>query len=540
MKLYHIRTIEEFKKYKENWDQILEINQNTNPFIEFEWILNWWIYIGKEKIIEIIAVEKNDEYIAFFPFQFTYKWKSTVLEFMGRDEANYMDVIVCDKDRKTTIAYVLDELIATNPNLIFNLQGLLSSSKTTNILFAYLRNRKYPTTVFSSISPYINVESIDLNAYLKPREKLHGLDRRERRLRLLGEVELVTNDPIEMDTVFALHDKHWKKKLDTSKFTNQEHKNFYQSLLLVKGRTLEVKVDALLLNNQMIAFSYGFLCRGRYISFSLGHDDDYNMYSPGRILLKELIAESRNREIKIFDMSDGYEPYKLDWNTGLDTTNRVIFSSKEWSTKIIVQLMKGKGYLKATLNKNHKVVLFRRQVLGRISHVIRNIKEIKWLKGLINFRSSLFSRKSIDLYQQPVGNSAVVDFQLMSHEEVIKEEIEHTHVNKKFYNGFLPYRGTDTSMFWVHPKVIRMDEFNYLQNLPKQSFFVDEWQVHQLPDICSFLRHEQQVKDIFISTSKRDESLTKHLKHLGFSRVNHISKVCLFNISKTRVTSEIE
>jgi CelD/BcsL family acetyltransferase involved in cellulose biosynthesis len=113
MKLYHIRTIEEFKKYKSSWDRILEVNQNTNPFIEFEWILNWWIYIGKEKIIEIIAVENNDEFIGFFPFQFTYKWKSTVLEFMGRNEANYG----CDclrQRQKTTIAYVLDELIATN------------------------------------------------------------------------------------------------------------------------------------------------------------------------------------------------------------------------------------------------------------------------------------------------------------------------------------------------------------------------------------------------------------------------------------------
>lgn len=540
MKLYHIRTIEEFKKYKASWDQILEINQNTNPFIEFEWILNWWIYIGKEKIIEIIAVEDNDELIGFFPFQFTYKWKSTVLEFMGRDEANYMDVIVYDKDRKITIAYVLDELIATNPNLIFNLHGLLSSSKTTNIIFAHLKSRKYPSTVFSSVVPYINVESIDLTAYMKPREKLHGLDRRERRLRLLGEVKLAANDLGEMDSVFELHDKHWKKKLDTSKFTNQEHKSFYQSLISVKNRPFQVKVDALYLNNQMIAFTYGFLCRGRYVSCSLGHDDDYNLYSPGRILLKELIAKSRHQEIKVFDMSNGYEPYKLDWNTGLDTTNRVIFSSNEWSTKIIVQLMKGKGYLKGALNKNHKVVLFRRQVLGELSHFVRNIKEIKWLKGLIIIRRSLFSRKSIDLYQQPAGNSAVVDFQLMSHKEVIKEEIEHTHVNKKFYNGFLPYRGADTSMFWVHPKVIRMDEFDYLQTLPRQSFFVDEWQVHQLPDICSFLRHEQQVNDIFISTTKRDESLTKLLKHLGFSRVNHISKVCLFNISKTRVTSEIE
>ena len=540
MKLYHIRTIEELKKYKENWNHILEINQNTNPFIEFDWIVNWWIYVGKEKPVEIIAVENNDEMIGFFPFQFTNKWKATVVEFMGRDEANYMDVIVYDKNRKATIAFVLDQLIAAIPNVIFNLHGLISSSKTTNILFAYLKNRQYPTTVFSVVTPYINMESIDVNDYLKPKTKLHGLDRREKRLRLLGEVKIATTDPSEMDSVFALHDKHWKQKHDTSKFTNQAHKKFYQSLLSVKGGPLEVKVDALFLNSQMLAFTYGITCRGRYVSYILGHDDDYKLYSPGRILLKELIGNSKNQKVKILDMSIGYEPYKLDWNTGLDTTNNLLFSSNELTTKFVVQLMKSKGYLNAALNKNHKVVLFKRLILGRTTHFVNHIKEIKWLKGLKKFRMSLFSRKSIDLYQQPKGDAAVVDFQLMTHEEVIKEEIEHTDVNKKFYSGFLPYRSTDASMFWVNPKVIRMDEVDYLQTLPKQSFFVDEWQVHQLPEICSFLRHEQKGENIFISTSNRDESLTKHLKHLGFSKVNHISKVRIFNISKTRVSSIID
>ena len=540
LKLYHIRTIEELKKYKENWNHILETNQNTNPFIEFEWIVNWWLYIGKKKPVEIIAVEDNEEMIAFFPFQFTNKWKSTMVEFIGRDEAKYMDVIVYDNNRKTTLAFVLDQLIAAIPNVIFNLHGLMSSSKTTNILFAYLKNRQYQTTVFPVVTPYINMESIDLNDYLKPRTKLHGLDRREKRLRLLGDVKVATNDPSDLDSVFALHDKHWKQKHDTSKFTNPAHKQFYQSLLSVKDGPMEVKVDTLCLNNQMIAFTYGIVCRGRYLSYLIGHDDDYKLYSPGRILVKELIRNSKNQRVKIFDMSIGYEPYKLDWHTGLDTTNTILFSSNELTTRLMIHLMKGKGYLNAALNKNYKIVLIKRQVLGRSTHFLNHIKEIKWVNGLKKIRGSLFSRKSIDLYQQPKGDAAVVDFQLMKHEEVIKEELEHTDVNKKFYSGFLPYRSTDASMFWVNPKVIRMDEVDYLESLPRQSFFVDEWQIHQLPEICSFLRHEQQGENIFISTSNRDESLTKHLKHLGFSRVNKISKVQILNISKTRVISEVD
>jgi len=540
MKITHIRTVEELKKYQEHWDRILESNENTNPFIEFQWVLDWWILLGKDQYVEILAVKKDEKWIAFFPFQFSPKWKSTVIEFMGRNEATYMDVIVYDNERKSTIAFVLDHLIATIPNVIFDLHGLQSSSKTTNTLFAYLKKRKYPANVYSVVAPYIHIETLDMNDYLKRRKKLHGLERREKRLRLLGEVTVSTIDLSEMDSVFDLHEKHWKKRVDTSKFTEDSQKKFFQKMLAHRDQPTEVKVDALFLNKQMIAFTYGIKCRGRYISYLLGHDDDYNLYSPGRILLKELVADSKNQGIRTFDMGVGYEPYKLDWNTGLDTTNNILFSSKELTTKLMVQLLRGKGYLKTAFNRNHKVVLFKRQILGRSSHLVKHIKEIKWLNRMKDLRKSLFSRKSIDLYHQPNGQAAKIDFHLMSHEEVTKEEEEHSDVNKRFFSGYLPYRSKDDSMFWVNPKVIRMDEFDYLETLPKQSYFVDEWQVHQLPDICAFLRHEQQVKNIFISTSKRDESLTKHLKHLGFSRVNQISNVKIFNISKTRVTSEIK
>ncbi|WP_075619794.1 GNAT family N-acetyltransferase [Paenisporosarcina indica] len=537
IKLDKIRTIEELRKYKENWDQILESNQNTNPFIEFEWIVHWWLHLGKDKNIEILVVEDNDKWIGFFPFQFTNKWNSTLVEFVARDEADYMDVIVYDKDKKAAIPFILNYLITSIPNVVFNLHGLLSSSKTTTNIMGYLKSRDYPTTIFSSVTPYIHIESIDLNDYMKPRKKLHGLNRREKRIQLIGDLTTASVDPSDMETVFSLHDKHWKQKLDTSKFKNQAHKDFYHALLSVKDRPIEVKVDALFLNDQMIAFTYGFMCRGRYVSFIIGHDDDYNLYSPGRILMNKLIEHSRKHGIKIFDLSVGDDPYKLDWNTGLDTVNNILFSSNEWPAKLLVQLIKSRGYVRTVLNKNHNMVLFKRQILGRTSHLLRHVKDMNWLKSLTNLRGFLFSNKSLDVYHQCKGNSAIGDFQLMTHEEIMKEEKEFHHVNKKFYSGFLPYRAADASIFWVNARAIRLDEVDYLQTLPKQSFFVNEWQVHQLPEICSFLRHEHQVRDIYISTTKRDESLTKHLSYLGFTKVNCISKISMFNKAITSITS---
>lgn len=534
IKLNKIRTIEELSHYKETWDQILASNQNTNPFIEFDWILNWWSHIGKGKSIEILAVENEGNWIGFFPFQFTYKWNTTVVEFVGRDEADFMDVIVYEAEKQKAITFILGHLIKTIPNVIFHLHGLLSSSKTTTIVKAYLKNGDFPNHIFTNITPYIHIDLIDMDEYMKPRSKLHGLNRRERRIQLIGNLKLATIDPVQMDSVFTLHDRHWKHRIDASKFKNQAYKEFYLSLLSVKDRPIEVKVDALMFNNQMIAFTYGFLCRGRYVSFMIGHDDDYQLYSPGRILLKRLIEDSSKQGIKIFDMNVGDEPYKLDWNTGLDTANTILFSSNEWSAKLMGQMIKSKGSIRAALNKNHQWVKSTRLILGKMSHLAHHSKEVKWLKGLTSF---LFTRRSHDVYRQRKGHAASSGFQLLTHEEVIKEEREHGHVNKLFYSGSLPFRANDASIFWVNSKIMRLDEVDFLHPLPKQSFFLDEWQVHQLTDICSFLRHDQkQVKDIYISTTKQDRSLTSHLTYLGFSRVNRITQISMFNRAVTRVT----
>ncbi|MBW9234721.1 GNAT family N-acetyltransferase, partial [Leptospira santarosai] len=93
------------------------------------------------------------------------------------------------------------------------------------------------------------------------------------------------------------------------------------------------------LDDQMIAFSYVFECRGRHICYMNGHDPDYSLYGPGTILDKELITRSQNNDLRIYDLSIGYDHYKFDWNTGVDYTNNFLFSSNEWQTQMVFQLI---------------------------------------------------------------------------------------------------------------------------------------------------------------------------------------------------------
>jgi len=535
MKLYHIRTLDHLKRYKETWDHILEVNRNTNPFIEFQWVENWWRHLGGNLGVEMIVVEEDENVIAFFPFQFTSKWNSTLIEFIGRGEANYMDIIVYDLKREETIQFVFDELIDSMPNCIFNLHGLLSSSPTTNLLTLYLKKKRYDMAVFSIVTPFINMESVELEPYMKKRRKIHGLDRTEKRLRYLGEVQVAESDSSEMNHVFTLHDKQWKKTLHNSRFTDEAHKKFYSSLLTSTDGPLQAKVEGLYLDNQMIAFSYGFLCRGRYHRYVTGHDDDYGIYGPGTILDKELISSSRNKFIRIFDLSPGYESYKFEWNTGVDYSNNFLFSSNEWKTKLILQLFKGKGYLNVAIKKNHKMVLSTFEFIGKKLYFIKNAKFQDWMRASKNLVGKIYAKKTIDVYQQSHGPAEEMDYQMTIYPEAKKHDHDLQKINKRYFNGFTPYTDPSISTFWIHPKVIRADEVGYLEPLPKDSAFIAEWQTHKLSNICSFLRGNQKVKEIFLYTEKQDKVVMKHLEQLGFIHVNRIKKTSVFSKSTIQI-----
>ncbi|MET0785308.1 MAG: GNAT family N-acetyltransferase [Paenisporosarcina sp.] len=539
MKIFSIHTLEELNTYKDTWNDILESNQNENPFIEFKWIENWWKYLGDSHSIEVLVLEDNERIIGFFPLQFSKIFSTTIIEFVGRGDANYMDFIVYEDDKEKAIYFILDELMLSFPKTMFHLHGVLSSSSTSTILKNYVTVKNYEASIFSAITPFIHIKAVNMEEYINKRKKIHGLNRKERRLRYLGEVKTSPSKLDEMEDVFTIHDKHWKHKTDTSQFTEEAHKKFYYALLKNSEGAMQTQLEGMYLDNEMIAFSYGFLCRGRFTGLLNDHDDDYDIYGLGTILNKELIAGSQKKGIRVFDLGIGYEPYKFEWNTGVDYANEFIIASKECQSQIIFHLYKTKGQVKEVIKKNYKVVQFKRKFIDYSLNFFKNATKREWIQSLRNLSKKMYSHQSIDVYQQTEGLHELVNYDLLDYEETKRRTYNLQRIHKRLYSGFLPYSDSKFSLFWVQPEMIRVDELNYLEPLPKESAFVLDWQIHKLPSICTFLRAQKDVKKIFLHTTKADPHVNEHLQQLGFIHVNRIRKTCVLTMTKTQVIPSI-
>ncbi|MDI2586524.1 hypothetical protein OR571_05095 [Psychrobacillus sp. NEAU-3TGS] len=93
MELILIKSYNHLKLFEKEWSTILEEIHNTNPFIEFEFVYNWWRFLGEDKEIEIYAIKENNSIIAFFPFHSEKRWFGYILHFLAYGDANYMDII---------------------------------------------------------------------------------------------------------------------------------------------------------------------------------------------------------------------------------------------------------------------------------------------------------------------------------------------------------------------------------------------------------------------------------------------------------------
>ncbi|MFC5602543.1 GNAT family N-acetyltransferase [Sporosarcina koreensis] len=555
MELTRITTLAQLEQYRDDWSLILEENQNTNPFIEFVWVYEWWKHFSDEYTMEIMLVKQDDQPIGFVPLIHKSRWFSHTYSFMALGHANYMDFVVFNHLLPEVIEFVFDEMIKMRRNIVFYLHGLLESSKTPRIIEDYLQRRKYIFSLHRVITPYINLKDIKLEEYMDKRKKLHRLDKREKRLRENGEVQFSRSGQEEMETVFQLHDRRWKKKRDTSGFTNDKDKEFYRSLVGVQEGPMQTELDALYINDKMIAFHYGFNCRGRVLSYVLGFDDNFEPFGPGRILEREKILQCKKDAITVFDLSIGYEPYKFALNTNVDYTRKMIFSSTAMTAKITRYLLSMKESLIGRMKKNYEFVLFIRITIGKVLFVFRNLfnkTESKGARGeLLAFLSRLkrffYENERYFIYQIENKDisvfSDVEDFiELTINDAMSSSAISQKHIKEiceKMYRGYKGYYPAGNlafeNIFWMNDKVLRIGPISYSEQLGRKAIHFKNWHEGNLAAACSFVKKNRKAKTVFVNAKDNSGKEASILETLGFSICKQIYKRTFFGHEKYEI-----
>ena len=191
----------------------------------------------------------------------------------------------------------------------------------------------------------------------------------EKKLRELGTLVIESLPPDEFEQIFALHEKEWRNKWDTSGLLDPRVQSFLKQLSVMGASSFGIKIDILRLNRRIIAFQYGYQSNGRYVLYRTGYDPDFSVYAPGKLLVKETIAACFTPPgFEIFDFGTGFERYKKEWSDETIKVGRLIFSSPGLMPKLCFLKSCFTTQLVKQLKKSPRIIAFKRKNLGQIRY----------------------------------------------------------------------------------------------------------------------------------------------------------------------------
>lgn len=152
MELILIKSYKHLSTYEKEWKAILIESKNTSPFMEYEYVYNWWKSLVEEINIEIHAVKENNRVIAFFPFQLNKTWFGYRIQFLSFKGTNLIGISAKPSDMDRVIMFTFDALIQQKNSAIFQLVGLDEGGKTSAKLSNYLKARSIREQSFQIVN----------------------------------------------------------------------------------------------------------------------------------------------------------------------------------------------------------------------------------------------------------------------------------------------------------------------------------------------------------------------------------------------------
>lgn len=527
-----ITTIEELEPYRSTWSEILEKEYNNNPFIEYEWISTWWTTLGIHDNVKIYIVEHQGVAVAFFPLVHTVRFGTIhYFSFLGQGFATYMEVIADKEWLEPSITFLLKEFSRKYKRYLIVLHGLLESKNTSQELEKFAIEYQMPHSIFRTVTSYIDFQTIPMETFLKRHhKKFKSLKRRENKLKSLGHVVFREVNHNHLQDMFTLFKRRWQKKIDKSGFTEKQTRLFYERLAKCNSKELRVEVDSLQFEGQWIAFTIDLCCRERNFCQAMGHEPDFNLFGPGRLIEKENMLKAHQAGYRYYDLGSGYEPYKFEWYTHIDFTRKFVMSTKGVKERSIRLWMVIRDRLKGLLTNNHQLVKLKRDRLGELRYFLKHASIKDWLRAVTKMFQRMLAIHILDVYiAEQQQNNRNVRFQELSMKDIMTTKDRATNVTD-FYKGYRLFADSDHVIYRRHDQTVTEETVNYSYKLSDNMSFIKEYDSLRLEEIVADVQREGRAVCTIVPWYKR--SRRRKLMQAGFHKVAKINIIKIFKWQK--------
>ena len=324
-------TFEALANYKEDWNHLVEQSAHNVPFLTYEYLQAWWQTRGggewpDASELVLIAAFKQGQLAGIAPlFHAKNVLGQPALMFVGAIEvSDFLDFIVKSDDLSEFLTGLLDFLSSDSSIPAWehlDLYNILEESPTLSVLGAEAEKRGWSHKKgHLQPAPYVPLPG-DYDAYLAmiDKKQRHEIRRKLRNVeQSLAEADLyftVDAESLDVDVqTFIEMMAQDPNKRDFLTEPMRQHLHNTARIAFDKGW---LHLAFFTLDGNKAAANFSLKYNDRLWLYNSGWDWEYRDYSPGWVLLANLIKWSTENGIREFDFMRGDEPYKYKFG-GID------------------------------------------------------------------------------------------------------------------------------------------------------------------------------------------------------------------------------
>ncbi len=323
LQLYQGQTFPE--ELKNEWNDLLAESIEHVPFLRFEYLDAWWQTRGggewtEDARLAIATARRNGKIIGIAPL-FTTKWegKPTLLLLGSIEISDYLDLIVRPADLDAFVEELLPFLADAKNGLPdwqrLDFYNVLDSSPVLQTLQRAAQRQGWLCQA-EPFRPYLTIDLPgDWETYLAgiDKKQRHEIRRKMRRA-YTGELPVrwyIAKDPATIDA--EIDDFLHLMELDPEKarfLTPLMRENFHRTIRCAYNEDCLLLAFFIVDENKAAAYlSFDYI--DQLWVYNSGINNEYMEYSPGWVLLGELLKWSIEHGKKAFDFMRGDEDYKI-------------------------------------------------------------------------------------------------------------------------------------------------------------------------------------------------------------------------------------
>jgi len=319
------------------WSRLLAATPDWSAFRSYAWVHACRTILRPAARPFVVRVRAGGETVALWPLE---REDCGALRFVGEGVTNYHGPVHGDAAIDDVVDAVAGFVADDRRVTLLDLRGLREDAPLLRALLALrLPGWTTPRAVRTAICPYVALGGgWSAVAGQRSGRGRAALARKWRLLERLGRVEFMEATTPEdvralLPSLFTLFRERWADRHESGGFADR-NRTFHEHALPALAAAGLVRLSAIRLDGEPIAFAYGLRGAWGTTSYVLGHANALNPHSPGLLLLTRMLEAASARGDREYDFSLGEEPYKASWATGARGVFRVVAARRRSTARV--------------------------------------------------------------------------------------------------------------------------------------------------------------------------------------------------------------